>query len=420
MAAISFGPKMTGAAYGFHQQEFAVNRYLRLAAVAVVFTAMLMTSVSAQSPSTPRIAPLAESEWSETVREAAAVFESTGMRNLAASYANRPEVAEASLPHLAYLWTESVLPPRDRALLSLRTVWLTGSEYLWAHRAGLTMREGLNAADLIRIARGPNEPGWSDFDRLLLLAADEMHIDSFISDSTWAGLSERYDTAQMIDTIDTAGALTMHAGAANSIGVQIEAGVTERFPSGLAHDAVAERTNIRLVDKAARIPPRAPAGGGPVTANVFGTFNHNPPGDSVRGQINMLVNNRMSLEPPHRELLLIRIGILTRSEYEYAAHMRVGLRVGLTESDIEDILAGPDAPEDPVKAALIRATDELFEDDIVSTATWNELAATLSDGQMLDVLFAVGGYRSNSILISTAGVQLDANMADFRFPPALR
>ena len=39
---------------------------------------------------------------------------------------------------------------------------------------------------------------------------------------------------------------------------------------------------------------------------------------------------------------------------------------------------------------------------------------------MLDVLFAVGGYRSNSILISTAGVQLDANMADFRFPPELR
>jgi alkylhydroperoxidase family enzyme len=153
---------------------------------------------------------------------------------------------------------------------------------------------------------------------------------------------------------------------------------------------------------------------------VFGTFNHNPPGDRVRGQINMLVNNRMSLDPPHRELLLIRIGILTRSEYEYAAHLRVGLRVGLTESDIDDILAGPEAAADPVKSALIRATDELFEDDIMSAPTWNTLAGTMSDGQMLDVLFAVGGYRSNSILISTAGVQLDDNMADFRFPPELR
>jgi hypothetical protein len=47
-------------------------------------------------------------------------------------------------------------------------------------------------------------------------------------------------------------------------------------------------------------------------------------------------------------------------------------------------------------------------------------AETLSTGQILDVLFGVGGYRSSSILINSAGVQLDANMADFRFPPALR
>ena len=100
--------------------------------------------------------------------------------------------------------------------------------------------------------------------------------------------------------------------------------------------------------------------------------------------------------------------------------MRQGLRVGLTESDIQDILAGPNAPADPVKAALVRATDEIFENDYVTTGTWDELSETLSTGQMLDVLFAVGGYRSNSILINSAGVQLDANMVDFRFPPELR
>jgi hypothetical protein len=100
--------------------------------------------------------------------------------------------------------------------------------------------------------------------------------------------------------------------------------------------------------------------------------------------------------------------------------MRQGLRVGLTEADIQDILAGPEATQDSVKAALLRATDELFEDDVVTTATWNDLAGTLSTGQMLDMLFAVGGYRSNSILISSAGVQLDASMADFRFPPEMR
>jgi hypothetical protein len=38
----------------------------------------------------------------------------------------------------------------------------------------------------------------------------------------------------------------------------------------------------------------------------------------------------------------------------------------------------------------------------------------------MDVLVAVGGYRTASMAINSAGVQLDANMADFRFPAFLR
>jgi hypothetical protein len=40
--------------------------------------------------------------------------------------------------------------------------------------------------------------------------------------------------------------------------------------------------------------------------------------------------------------------------------------------------------------------------------------------QQLDVLITVGGFRSGSIAINSAGIQLDANMANFRFPPELR
>ena len=48
------------------------------------------------------------------------------------------------------------------------------------------------------------------------------------------------------------------------------------------------------------------------------------------------------------------------------------------------------------------------------------LTATFDTQQLFDIMISVGGYRSTSMLISSAGVQLDANMAEFRFPPALR
>jgi len=57
---------------------------------------------------------------------------------------------------------------------------------------------------------------------------------------------------------------------------------------------------------------------------------------------------------------------------------------------------------------------------VISEATWAMLSKSLNAQQLLDVLITVGGYRSGSMLINTAGVQLDANMADFRFPESMR
>jgi 4-carboxymuconolactone decarboxylase len=113
--------------------------------------------------------------------------------------------------------------------------------------------------------------------------------------------------------------------------------------------------------------------------------------------------------------------VLCRSEYEYAAHLRLGRQAGFTDADVARVLNGPaSAPGDPFETALLQATDDLWENDVVSAATWATLAKSLSPLQMLDVLISVGGYRSGSMLINSAGVQLDANMADFRFPPEMR
>lgn len=93
----------------------------------------------------------------------------------------------------------------------------------------------------------------------------------------------------------------------------------------------------------------------------------------------------------------------------------------MTDADVARIVAGPDSGGgDPLEVALIRATDELYRDDKVSDETWAALAKGLDTKQLLDVLIAAGGYRATSMAINSAGVQLDANMADFRFPTSLR
>jgi hypothetical protein len=115
----------------------------------------------------------------------------------------------------------------------------------------------------------------------------------------------------------------------------------------------------------------------------------------------------------------MRIGARCRSEYEWGAHWRAGKQTGITEAESEKIATGGTL-SDPVDAALLRAADELFQDDRVSDSTWAALAKSFDTRQLFDVLISVGGYRTASMGINSAGVQLDANMADFRFPSSLR
>jgi alkylhydroperoxidase family enzyme len=391
-----------------------VKRLLFLAAL------LIPAVVSAQGASGPRIVPVPEAQRTDEQKAIAAEFAPNAMPNAVGTLLTYPALARRIFTHDRYITAESTLTPRHRALLGLRAAWLARAGYMWAHRATRARRTGLTDADLRRIAQGPDAPGWDPFEAALLRSADELHIDSFISDDSWKTLSARFDLPQMIDTIDTTAETTMYSGLFNSLGIEIEPGIVDRLPSGIPYTVGAKRTNLRVYPTP-RIPPaEAPPGGRGGGANVFRTFNRNPPADRVRGAINTHITGMYTLMPRWRELLLTRIGVLCRSEYEYAAHLRLGRAAGFSDADVARVIGGPSTPGDPFETALLQAADDLYQNDVVSATTWATLSKSLNTQQMIDVVISVGGYRSGSMLINTGGVQLDANMADFRFPPALR
>ena len=58
---------------------------------------------------------------------------------------------------------------------------------------------------------------------------------------------------------------------------------------------------------------------------------------------NYILSDRRSMTPRDRELLILRTGYLCRSDYEWAAHAALGLRIGLTNEELSRITRGPDA-----------------------------------------------------------------------------
>jgi 4-carboxymuconolactone decarboxylase len=123
---------------------------------------------------------------------------------------------------------------------------------------------------------------------------------------------------------------------------------------------------------------------------------------------------KSTLPERDREILILRIGWLCRSGYEWGQHVIIGRRAGLTDEDIERVRRGAEAPGwSPLEAALVRAADELHEDAFISDATWQALAARYDTRQLMDVVFTVGQYNLVSMALNTFGVQLDEGVEGF-------
>ena len=109
-----------------------------------------------------------------------------------------------------------------------------------------------------------------------------------------------------------------------------------------------------------------------------------------------------------RELLILRIGWLNQAEYEFAQHELIAKRGGVSDADIERLKEGPKAKGwSTEEAALLQVADDLYENSVVSDATWAVLSKTYSTEQLMDAVFTVGQYNMVSWALNSFGVPLD-------------
>jgi len=171
----------------------------------------------------PRIAPL---EREQIDPELAVRFGDGPVLNIFRTLAHHPKLAKRWLVFGTHILGKSTLPPREREIAILRIGYLCQSGYEWQQHVAIARDAGLSDADIARCAEGADADGWSASERALIRATDELHEDAFVSDATWAELTQRFETQQVMDLVFTVGQYTMVSMALNTFGVQLEAGTT--------------------------------------------------------------------------------------------------------------------------------------------------------------------------------------------------
>ena len=152
--------------------------------------------------------------------------------------------------------------------------------------------------------------------------------------------------------------------------------------------------------------------GRPKALNALGMLAHHPALARAYNTFNGHVLFASTLSPRDRELLVLRVAAVRRSEYEWAQHAVLAEDAGLTAEEVERIAAGPDAPGwSPLDRAMLAAVDELLADALVADGTWELLAGALDERQLMDLVFTVGAYDLLAMAFRSFGVELDADLS---------
>jgi alkylhydroperoxidase family enzyme len=120
------------------------------------------------------------------------------------------------------------------------------------------------------------------------------------------------------------------------------------------------------------------------------------------------VTTLSSLTPRHREILILRTAWLTGNQYIWSSHTPLAARIGLSAEEIRRIAQGPDARGwNPLEAALLSTTDQLYRNCFINDAAWKALSAAYDMNHLMDAVMTVTEFTTLAIMYNSMGVQPD-------------
>lgn len=112
------------------------------------------------------------------------------------------------------------------------------------------------------------------------------------------------------------------------------------------------------------------------------------------------------------ELVILRVAHVTGSAYEWVQHVKLGRSAGLTDAEIERVRLGAQAPGWTTRQALLlRAVDELHDDDRIGDALWAQLAREYREHELIELCLLAGHYIMLAMTLNSLGVQVEPQPA---------
>ena len=151
-------------------------------------------------------------------------------------------------------------------------------------------------------------------------------------------------------------------------------------------------------------------GGFATRLNVYRVMAHHP--DLLRAWADLRnhIVQQTSLGPQRAEVVILRLGHLVGSAYEWNQHVVRALNVGMTRARIAS-LRGPLADMAPEDAVLARAVDALHAHARLDGAQMDAVRSLVGDRGVLDLMATAGMYLTLAFILRSNDTPLDDDVS---------
>lgn len=115
----------------------------------------------------------------------------------------------------------------------------------------------------------------------------------------------------------------------------------------------------------------------------------------------------VTLDGRSRELAIIQVARTTGADYEWAAHLPIAQREGVTDSEVEALLRDDPAPFSAADRALLAYARELTRSVQVSDAVFAELHRHFDDRQCLELTVVIAFYNCVARVLEGLAIDLE-------------
>jgi alkylhydroperoxidase family enzyme len=133
------------------------------------------------------------------------------------------------------------------------------------------------------------------------------------------------------------------------------------------------------------------------------------------------IRHDSQLDPRLRELAILQVAWTARSAYEWSHHVRIGRQFGVSDADLQAIVAGAPERLEPAARDVLRAAEAITSQGDLPEAAVEGLRGHLDEAALTELLLIASIYIGLSRFLAVARIEVEpdyvAELLEFPLPP---